>query len=119
MRHWHCTGLGSRHGSGTLSGPGEAHPAWCTGDHSLEGGHSSQAVTVEPDGMGYARALLYLWQPPGSPVMVAAELSADGDEAAMLYLFSLAGAEELRRVVHGLGQLAEEAGDGADAHAGS
>lgn len=93
-----------------MSGQGGAHPAWCTGDHPLEGGHSSQAVTVEPDGMGYTRALLYLWQPPGSPVMVAAELGADGDKAAMLHLFSPAGAEELRKVVHGLCRLAEGPG---------
>jgi len=66
---------------------------------------------VEPDGESSTRAVLYLWQPPGSPVMVAAELSGDRDEEAMLYLFSLAGMQQLRKAVRNVGRLIERTGD--------
>lgn len=86
------------------------HPTWCVGDHGPDGGHSSRAVTVEPEGPGLTRAVLNLWQPPHGPVMVAVELSSDGDEEAMLYLFSLADRRELWKALQCLGQLIEEAG---------
>lgn len=87
------------------------HPAWCTGDHFLDGAHSSAPVVIEPDGAGLTRTVLYLWQPQDSPVMVAAELSGDGDEEAMLYLFSAGGMAELRKALGDLGQLAGGTGD--------
>lgn len=93
-----------------MSGQSGTHPVWCTCDHSAEGGHSSETVIVEPDGAGLTRTALYLWQPPGGPVVVAAELSGDGDEEAMLYLFSLAGMRELRKALRDLGRLIESAG---------
>src|SRR5215204_6689702 len=85
-RHRQYGDPGADGGGVPVSGQRGTHPAWCTGDHSPDGGHSSEAVIVEPDGEGLTRAVLYLWQPPGSPVMLAAELSGDQDGEAMLYL---------------------------------
>jgi len=89
-----------------MSEQSATHPAWCTRNHSPDGGHVSEAVIVGPDASGSTHAVLYLWQQPGSSAMVAAELTGDGDDEAMLYLFTLEGTEKLRRAVGDLGRMA-------------
>lgn len=84
---------------------GETHPTWCTRPHPPQGPHCSDTATVNQDGAGYACAVLYMWQPPGKPPMVAAELTGDGDDEAHLYLFSIEAVRQLGRVTSQLIQL--------------
>lgn len=87
---------------------GQAHPDWCTRSHSPDGAHSSEPITLDQEDAGYTGAVLYLWHPPGSPVMVAVELSGDEDEEAMLYLFSVERGRRLGDAVRQLLELLEE-----------
>jgi len=87
----------------------QAHPDWCNRSHSPDGAHSSEPITLD-QGEGYTGAVLYLWKPPGSPVMVAAELSGDGDEETMLYLFSVDQGRSLGEAVRQLLGLLEGGG---------
>lgn len=89
-----------------MSEQGATHPAWCTRNHSPNGGHANEAVIVEPGAAGSTLAVLYLWQQPASSAMVAAELTGDGDDEAMLYLFTPEGTEKLRKAVGDLGRMA-------------
>lgn len=87
-----------------MNGQSQFHPGWCMNAHSSEEAHASQPITLD-QGAGYTSAVLYLWRPPGSPVMIAMELSGDGHEEALLYLFSIEEAERLQEAVQQLAEI--------------
>ncbi|HET8661609.1 MAG TPA: hypothetical protein VFM55_21755 [Micromonosporaceae bacterium] len=87
------------------SEPGGGHPTWCTRSHPPQVPHSSDITTVKQDRAGHACAVVYLWQPPGKPLMLAAELTSDGDDEPHLYLFSVEAVRQLGRVASQLVQL--------------
>ncbi|HET8682500.1 MAG TPA: hypothetical protein VFM54_11590 [Micromonosporaceae bacterium] len=89
----------SRAAGSPCTGQAETHPTWCARSHSPDAAHCGPTVSVEQGHLSLTRTDLYLWQPPGNPVMLAAELRSDDDTDPLLFPFTVTHAWQLGQAV--------------------